>query len=116
MPSIVLGQPRASGPQLVMSGCPWSGQPLSPVGGVQLLWVSSGGNAYIGLSGNVTITSGQMALSGGANSGLSDGMMMPPGGGYFVPRMATGPSGQLQIYAWCDGNASGVGRLFFERY
>lgn len=115
MPSIVLGQPRASGAQLIVSGNPWSGNaPAPPIGGVQLLWVSSGGNAYIGLSGGITINSGAMALSGGANSGMLDGMLLPPGGGYFIPKMACGLSGNLQLYGWCDQAASGIGRLYFE--
>ena len=114
MPSLLLGQPRASGPQIVVSGWPWAGNPASPVGCVALRWISSGGNAYIGLSGSMTINSGQMFLSGGPNSGLLDGMPLAPGDTYQVPRMATGPSGQLSIFAFCDQSASGVGRLFFE--
>lgn len=113
MPSLLLGQPLASGAQIIVSGFPWSGQ-IVPQGGVQLRWVSSGGNAYIGLSGAMTITSGAMFLSGGPNSGLLDGMVMAPGDSYFVPRSATGLSGRLNIFALCDGVASGIGRLFFE--
>jgi hypothetical protein len=62
----------------------------------------------------MTITSGQMFLSGGPNSGLSDGMILAPGDSYFVPKIACGNSGFLNIYALCDVAASGIGRLYFE--
>lgn len=62
----------------------------------------------------MTITSGQMFLSGGPNSGLSDGMIMAPGDSYFVPRIGTGASGRVNIFADCDVAASGIGRLYFE--
>lgn len=120
MPSVVLGQPLASGGQNILSGCacPWSGQAPSPVGGVQLRWMVgvSGANCYISLSGGMTVTSGQMFLSGGAASGLLDGMVMTPGDSYYIPHIATGPSGFLSIYALCDGPASGIGRLYWERF
>ena len=126
MPSVILGQPAASGAQLVISGNPYSGR-LEPVGGIQLLWVSSGGNCYIAFSGGnpplsggfMTINSGSMALSGGAASGMLDGMIIPPGGGYFIPKIALGStggttSGTFNLFALCDQAASGIGRLYFE--
>ncbi len=118
---MILGNPLASGATPILSGWPWSGRPAKPVGGVQIRWISSGGNCYIALSGNpilsggfMTLTSGQMYLSGGANSGLLDGMPLAPGDSYFVPRLATGLSGQLSIFAICDQAASGIGRLYWE--
>lgn len=112
MPSIILGQPLASGPQIIVSGNPWSGQQAQfPVGGIQFRWVSSGGNAYIGMSGGMTITSGGMMQSGG---GLLDGMPMAPGDAYFIPRLGLKTSGAYTVYGMCDVAASGAGRLFFE--
>lgn len=116
MPSLVLGQPLASGPQIIVSGNPWSGLAPTPVGGIQFRWISSGGNAYIGLSGGMTINSGQMFLSGGPNSGLLDGFPLAPGDGYFIPKLAFPLSGTYNVYAMCDQVASGVGRLYFERF
>ena len=117
MPSVVLGNPVASGGVQIVgqSGQPWpySGVP-APIGGVQLLWISSGGNCYIGFSGNMTINSGQMQLSGGANSGITDGMLILPGTPYFVPRLRCGLSGNLQVFALCDVAASGNGRLYWD--
>lgn len=122
MPSTVIGQPYASGAVQIVSGCTWSGSPPKPVGGIQLLWQSPIGNIYIALSGGgpplsggfMTINSGQLLLSGGVASGLLDGMAIPPGGGYFIPRLGTGQSGGINVYALADATASGVGRLFWE--
>lgn len=124
MPSILLGQPYASGATQVISGNFWSGRKAEPVGGVQLFWVSSGGNAYIALSGGgpplsggfMTINSGTLQLSGGNASGMLDGFPMAPGAGYFIPKLACGLSGNLSIFALCDQAASGTGRLYFEVY
>jgi hypothetical protein len=113
MPSVIVGNPALSGAQIVVSGFPWSGQ-IRPVGGVQLRWSSTAsGNCFIGLSGGTTVTSGGMFLSGG---GLLDGMLLTPGDGYWVPRIGTGLSGNLTIYAQCEPAASGQGRLFYEVY
>lgn len=116
MPSLILGQPVASGPNIIVSGNPWSGKNPKPVDGVQLRWMSSGGNAFIGLSGNFTVTSGGFLLSGGTNSGLGDGMFLAPGDSYFLPKAVCGLSGTYNVFATCDVAASGVGRLFFEVY
>lgn len=111
MPSILIGNPLASGPQIIVSGNPWSGH-ITPVGGVQLRWdKNASGNCYIGLSGAMTVTSGGMFLSGG---GLLDGMQISPGDAYWIPRIGTGISGSISIYAGCDATASGQGRLYYE--
>ncbi len=128
MPSILIGQPYLSGAVTVISGNPWSGK-LEPAGGIQLRWISSGGNCYIALSGGgpplsggfMTINSGTFPLSGGGASGLLDGMPMAPGDAYFVPRSALGSrdgqtSGRFNLFALADATASGVGRLFYEIY
>lgn len=127
MPSIVLGNPFLSGAVSVISGNPWSGQ-LPPLkGGVQLFWTSSGGNCYIGFSGGgpplsggfMTINSGTMILSGGIASGMLDGMCLTPGMGYWidrtqVPAVGNTMSGIFNIFAICDPQASGIGRLYFD--
>lgn len=95
--------------------------------GVQLRWISSGGNCYVAMSGGgpplsggfMTITSGQMALSGGASSGMLDGMLLGPGDKYFIEpavlsNVANTTSGAFNLYALADLAASGVGRLYFE--
>lgn len=109
MPSILLG--NQSGGQILVSGNPWSGS-IRPQGGVQLrLARNASGNAYIGLSGGVTISSGGFLQSGG---GLLDGMIMGPGDSYFIPRIGTGVSGAFSIYAAGDAAVSGQGRLYWE--
>jgi hypothetical protein len=122
MPSVILGQPYASGAQQIISGNVFSGRAPEPVGGIQLFWISSGGQAYISLSGGgpvlsggfMTINSGQMQLSGGYSSGKLDGFPMVPGAGYFIPKLAFQVSGNFNVYALCDQSASGVGRLYWE--
>lgn len=118
MSSILLGQPFASGATVVISGNPWSGT-LLPVGGVRLKWVSSGGNAYVGLSGGgpplsggfLTVTSGGFPLSGG---GILDGFLLAPGDNYFIPFCRFKQSGTYSVYAQCDAAASGIGRMFYD--
>ena len=111
MPSVILGNPLASGAQIVVSGNVFSGR-LAPVGGVQLAWDrNASGNVYIGLSGGMTVNSGGMFLSGG---GLLDGMQVGPGGVYFIPKIALATSGAVTIYAQCDAACSGVSRLYWE--
>lgn len=115
MPSVLLGNPSASGAQLVCSGAFYSGFHASPVGGIQLkLSKYASGMAYIGLSGGMTVTSGALLLSGGCSSGLLDGMELAPGDAYFIPKSAIPQSGVFNIWAMCDGTASGQARLFFE--
>ncbi len=110
MPSVLVGNPLASGPQIIVSGNPWSGV-ISPVGEIRLkLDVTSSGNVYIGYSGNLTSTSGGMFLSGG----FTDGMVLHPGNTYSVPRLKTGLSGNFSIFARHDAACSGQGRLWFD--
>ncbi len=125
MPSVVIGQPAASGAQLIISGNPWSGH-LVPYSYLQLRWVSSGGNVYVAFSGFgpplsggfMTINSGAMILSGGAASGMLDGLLISPGDCYSIPAAAItnkgATSGAFNLVANCDVQASGVGRLYFE--
>lgn len=112
MASTILGNPIASGPQVIISGNPFSGT-VVPIGGVQL-WLDStaSGAAYIGFSGNLTLTSGGMFLSGG---GVNDGMKLTPNTGYFIPKMEF-ISGQLNVFAWVDVAGSGQARLWWERF
>lgn len=111
MPSTILGNPLASGPQQIVSGNPYSGQ-IVPRGGIQLrLDKNASGNCYIGLSGGTTFTSGGMFLSGG---GGSDGMQIGPGDAYWIPRIGDGISGNFSVYAWCDATCSGQARLYYE--
>lgn len=99
---------------MVVSGNVWSGQTAQPIGGIQFLLAPySSGNAYIGLSGSLTITSGGMFLSGG---GLSDGMLISPGTAYFIPKLKFPVSGQCSVWAWTDATSSGQARLFWETF
>ena len=124
MPSLVLGNDPASGAIQILSGNPWSGFVVEPIGGIQLRWISSGGSAYIALSGGgppksggfMTINSGAMILSGGIASGMLDGFPLAPGDSYFIPKLAFKQSGVFNVYALCDQAASGVGRLYWEAY
>ena len=114
MPSTLIGNPPASGGQILVSGFPWSGN-IRPQGGVMLrLDKSSSGAIYIGLSGAMTITSGGLFLSGA--SGLLDGMPMYPGDAMWIPRIGTGNSGSLAIYALAEAACSGQARLYYEVY
>lgn len=122
MPSVVIGNPVASGGVQIIgqSGQPWpfSGMAATPVGGIQLRFISllpGSGLCFIGFSGNVSINSGGFQLSGGANSGMNDGMPLRDGDSFFVPRMACGNSGNLSIFAIGDASASG-GRLYWQAY
>lgn len=116
VPSIVVGNPVASGPQQVILGNPWSGVNPVPIGGFQFaLAREASGSVYIGYSGGMTQNSGCMFLSGGANSGMLDGMPINPGGGYFVPRtLVPYQSGAYNIYVRHDAACSGQGRLYFD--
>lgn len=124
MPSTLLGNPPLSGPQIIVGPNVFSGLRSLPVGGLQLfLDKTASGNAYIYLSGapvtsgGATITSGGFLLSGG---GLMDGMVLPPGGSYFVPREAIpnagNVSGIINVYALCDAACSGQARLWWEAF
>jgi len=125
----VLWDGGVSGPQLLISGNPWSGQ-IVPVGGIQLIMDrNNSGNIYVGFSGNITRTSGNVPLSG---SSLSDGMQVGPGGSYFVPKIAlravasgAGGAGSgmnllfsgttpWNIFILGDATCSGQGRVYWE--
>lgn len=114
MPSVLLGNPLASGAQRLVSGWPWtSGSYSVPTGGIQLrLHPNASGNCYVGLSGSVTAMSGGFFMSG--SLGWSDGMIMAPGDSYFVPKAFVGPSGNVNIWIRADAACSGQSRLFFE--
>lgn len=112
MPSTLIGNPLASGAQIIVSGKPYSGWMNIPIGGIQLrLDNSAGGNIYVGFSGNITANSGGMFLSGG---GTSDGMVMYPGDAYFIPKSSLPISGVINIYARHDATASGIARLYYQ--
>lgn len=120
MPSVILT--NASGGQLLFSGNMWSGV-MRPVGGVQFRADrANSGNIYVGLSGNLTIKSGDYPLSGGAYSGGLDGMQVGPGDAYFLPAIAFAnkggaSSGVPNIYVGCDAAASGgFARLYYETF
>lgn len=131
MPSVIVGQPNASGAQLIISGNPWSGLLVGNLG-VQLRFVSAqpgSGICYVALSGFnppasgnfMTITSGAFPLSGGANSGMLDGMPMFDHDAYYIEpavlQARTGGvnSGIYNIYVQTDTLGSG-GRVFFEPF
>ena len=127
MPSILLtAHTTVSGGYNLISGTAfWSGKPWPPTGGVQLkLSSQASGNAYVGLSGGVTIGSGGLAaLSGAYLSGFLDGMELGPGQALFIPRIALGSSGGLigasggpGIFVACDPTCSGQARLFWEAF
>jgi hypothetical protein len=78
MPSVLAGQPFASGPQLLVSGCFWSGQATSPQGGVLVVVDrEASGSIYIGFSGSLTYKSGAGYLTGGGLIGANDGDILP---------------------------------------
>lgn len=114
MPSIILG--NQSGGQNILSGAYWSGRLGNPtVAGVQLrLAATAAGNAYVGLSGGVTVNSGAVIGSGGMSSGLLDGFLLTPGDTYFLPRIAVGASGIPQVFVGTDAAASGQARMYVE--
>jgi hypothetical protein len=120
MPSTLLGYPLASGPQPLVSGCPWSGLYPEPFAFVNLkLDTSAGGRAYVCLSGGVSGGAGNPHLNSGgtflSGSGLLDGYLMSPGDVYQVARRSCSyVSGQLSIFAYCDAAASGVARMYWE--
>lgn len=129
MPSILIGQPPASGAQLVVSGSVWSGRNLTQ--GLQLKWVctASGANVYIALSGGgpplsggfMTINSGNLITAGGCLSGMLDGMPLAPGDKYYIEpsvlsNLQSTQSGIFNVWALADQAASGIGRLYFEPF
>lgn len=109
MPSVIL--PFTSGGYPLVSGNPWSGH-VNPQGGIQLrISPTCSGTVYVGLSGNLTITSGALGVPG-----YRDGMPMVAGDSYFIPKSACGNSGQLGVYLIPDASCSGQARVFFEVY
>lgn len=112
MPSMLVG--NQSGGDLVISGNPWSGF-YAPLGYVRLRWdFLASGACYIGFSGGLTANSGQVLGSGGISSGMLDGMQLPPGQYYDVPKSVfANHSGSFQLFATCDSACSGK-RLYIE--
>lgn len=111
MPSLILG--NRSGGENILSGNTFSGHILSPIGGVTLrLAATASGNIYVGMSGGVTINSGGVAPN--HLSGMLDGVLVPPGGTWVVPKAFLGPSGFPQIFIATDPAASGQARLYYE--
>ncbi len=111
MPSLVLGQPFLSGVQILISGNPWSGS--VPNGGVRItVDTSASGSIYLGYSGNVTLFSGGMLLSGGGS--VTDGTQIKPGATYHVARSKMPISGTYNLYAWCDTACSGQVRVYVD--
>lgn len=109
MPGTIVG--FTSGGQLLFSGAPFSGR-ASPVGGVQLIaHPANSGVVYVGLSGGLTVLSGNFPLSGG---GMLDGMPLSPGAAYFVPKVALLSGGPLNVYLGSDVACSGQARVHFE--
>lgn len=113
MPSTQLG--NQSGGQNILSGSYLIGRlglGNPAVGGVQLRLDITGGRAYVGLSGGVTVQSGGFTLSGG----YLDGIPMASGDTYFIPRLGLGISGVPQVFVATDAAASGLGRMYWEIY
>lgn len=113
MPSIMLGNPVASGPQIVVSGNAFSGATPPPlIGGVMMkLPNTASGNVYVSAYSGVTMNSGGFFLSGG---GLFDGYLIQPGQEYFLPKSKFPISGILNVYVWADGACSGQSRFYYE--
>lgn len=113
MPSTIVGYPVASGPQPLISGNPWSGS-FNPESEIRLkLDRTASGSVYVGLSGNITMTSGSYFLSGG---GLNDGYCMLPGDEYRIPRSAMTASGTINVYMRHDAACSGQARIHYELF
>lgn len=114
MPSVLLtGQ---SGGMPLISGSLGSGITAVPRTGVQVMaWPSNSGLIYVGLSGNLTVTSGSYPLSGG---GGMDGLPLAPGAGCFFPRgvFSNASGSPPNIYVACDPACSGVGRVGWEAF
>lgn len=112
MPSILIGI-ASGGPQQIFSGNFWSGVADGPIGSVKFkLDAAASGNIYVGFSGNMTMNSGSVFLSGG---GRNDGFVMRPGDTLDVPKMHL-LSGNLNVFAWHDAAASGQARLFWQSF
>ncbi len=123
MPSLLMS--NQSGGQPLWSGNPYSGH-IIPVGGIQLVLDNmASGNAYVALSGKMTVNSGGFsAASFSDGSGMMDGIPIFPGGTYYIPRLGCGTSGTMGVTnnsgytgprVMCDPEASGK-RLWWEVY
>ncbi len=114
MPSILPA--FLSGGALLVSGNPFSGQPVPPSAIRFYNSISSSGSCYVGMvlglnSGGITSTSGGDLSSGG----LGDGMEIPPNGRYELPRGVC--SGQLnKVAVQVAAAVSGRVRLFWDPY
>ena len=73
------------------------------------------GMVFIGLNSGMTVNSGGMFLSGGANSGRHDGIPIKAGDPYFIPKSDLSVSGTFNIYAVPEAAASG-NRLYFQAF
>lgn len=117
MPSVIIGNPVASGAQQVIVGNPFSGNPKPITGILFRLDRSASGSVYLGIqqSGLVNLNLGGMFLSGG-ESGFLDGMQLPPGQTYFIPKGALNyySSGYWPVFARHDAECSGQARLYYE--
>lgn len=115
MPSTVTGS--FSGGTLLVSGGDILSGSLFPIGGLQFFLDNDApGPQWIGLpnlSGAVnTINSGGSQSSGLAAGYLADGMKVPPGGDYFVPkcRLTSGLS-TVRLLTLAAGSG---GRMYYE--
>lgn len=114
MPSTLIGIVSGS-PQLIYSGTlpTLSGGVRSMIGSIQFkLSATASGSIYLGFSGNVTMNSGNVFLSGG---GLNDGYVLGPGESLNVPK-AVAVSGSLSVYAHHDAACSGQARLYWQHF
>lgn len=114
MPSYIIGNPLASGPQQVLITNPWSGRFPPYVGGVRVhLDRGSSGAVYLCFSGNGTMNSGGAQLSGG---GDLDGYQINPGADLFVPASRLNKnltlSGNYPLFFWFDAACSGQARIY----
>jgi hypothetical protein len=116
MPSVMLT--NQSGGQPILSGAhiSFSGNGFRPRQEIYLkLATNASGNAYVGLSGGVTTTSGAYPLSG-VLAGGRDGYVLAPGQEYVIPRgLLSNASGDApNIFVATDAVASGFARLYYE--
>jgi len=116
MPSLIVG--FLSGGINLLSGNYYSGTKSQiPTGGLQLRADKNNpGVIYFALSGGITIQSGAIQQSGGALSGLTDGLPIYAGDACFVPRIGLGLSGQMQLFVASDLNGSGTNRLYYDSF
>jgi hypothetical protein len=119
MPSVIIGQPLASGPQVIISGNYFSGSSgrAYPVGGVFFkMPFDASGQVYIGLSGGMSLNSGTALPGGGMLSGQLDGIPLGKSESYTIPALVfkSQASGFAGVFARHDPAVSGITRLSFE--